>query len=157
VLLAEMRGRIALARARTPRPADVEQRHAFGLRLLQAVPERAPRAHVLRLLLGPHDLAHVRIAAHELGGLLDPERIWPLDPGHGDAPPRIAVLVADDVVVDLPLTEHEPRHLLALDARIVEHRPELAGREILESRGSLLQPQKALRGHYDERAGRRVE
>ena len=61
VLLAQVRGRVALARARAPRPADVAQRDARGQRLLEAVPDRPPGAHVLRLLLRPDDLLQVRV------------------------------------------------------------------------------------------------
>src|SRR5262249_27797298 len=126
VLLAQVRGRVALARARPPRPADVEEGHPFGLRLLEPVPEGAPGAHVLRLLLGPHELAEVRIGPDPRSRLLDRERVELLDARHRNGRRALAVLVADDVVVDLALAEHEPRHLLAVGRCIVEHWPELA-------------------------------
>src|SRR5579872_1845913 len=114
-----MRRRIALARARAPRPPDVGQRHAFGLRLFEAVPDRAPRAHVLRLLLRPHDLAQVRVPAHERRGALDRERVELLEARDCDVTGRGMLLVPDDVVVDLPLAEDETRDLLAVAARII--------------------------------------
>ena len=61
--------------------------------------------------------------------------------------------MADDVVVDLPLAEHEPLDALSVSpdkARVVECGPELAARQILERRARLLQPQKPLRGHDHE-------
>ena len=71
------------------------------------------------------------------------------------------LLVADDVVVDLPLAEHEPfdaRPIPSRDiARIVEHGRKLAARQILERRARLLQPQQAFRSHDDERPRRRVQ
>src|SRR2546426_145477 len=61
VLFAQVCGRIALARARTPGAADVAERDALRQVLLQAVTERAPRPHVLGLLLRPDDLDQPRV------------------------------------------------------------------------------------------------
>jgi hypothetical protein len=109
-----VRGRISLARARTPWAADVEERHAFGLRLLEPVADRPPGTHVLRLLLRPDDLAEVRVPAQERRRLLDRERIELLDPGDGDEVGARAVLVTGDVVVDLSRTKNEPGDLLVI-------------------------------------------
>src|SRR5207302_9027579 len=67
VLLAQVGGGIALARARAPRPAGVVERHRLGQGLLEPVADRAPGAHVLRLLLRPDDLLERRIRPQELG------------------------------------------------------------------------------------------
>src|ERR1700720_467746 len=103
VLLAQMRGRIALARARAPRAADVEERHGLGLRFLEPMPKWPPRAHVLRLLLRPYDLAQIRIVAKKRSRVFDRERVQLLDSRHCHARRAFAVLVSDDVVVDLAL------------------------------------------------------
>ena len=69
VLLVVMEGRVALARARAPGAADVLD--TLGLRrrlrggLLEPMPDRPPRAHVLWLFLRPDDLANLRIAGDE--------------------------------------------------------------------------------------------
>src|ERR671930_6107 len=60
ILLAQVRGRVALARARPPRPADVPKHDTHRQRLLEPVPDRAPGAHVLRLFLCPDELLEVR-------------------------------------------------------------------------------------------------
>src|SRR5438445_4674461 len=145
VLLAQMRRRIALARARAPGAPDVPENDALGLRLLEAVADRPPRTHVLRLLLRPHDLAEVRVAAEEPGRLLDRERVELLEPRDRDRLGARPLLVADDVVVDLALAEDEPRHPVAIRTGVVEHRLEAARRELVERRARLLQAQQALR------------
>ena len=152
-----MRGRIALARARTPRAADEAQRHAVGLRLLEPVPDRTPRAHVLRLLLHPHDLGEIRIASRQLGRGLDGERVELLEPGDRDVLGARVALAADEVVVDLPRAEHEPPHRLVIGGGIVEERREAPVGEVGEGRGGRLEPQEALRGHHDQRPRGRVE
>ena len=63
----------------------------------------------------------------------------------------------DDVVVDLPGAENEPAHALVVGLRVVDDGQEGAVGELLERRGSLLEPEQALRGHHDERPGARVE
>src|SRR6266571_306373 len=87
VLLDQVRGRISLRGRRAPRPADVPQRDA-GLtqRLFEPVPNRAPCAHVLRLLLGPHDFSQGGIGSEEPCVLLDRERIEQLEPSDCDLP-----------------------------------------------------------------------
>src|SRR5256714_11689486 len=84
VLLAQVGGRVALARARPPGTADVAELHALGERLLEPVSARTPGPHVLRLLLCPDDLFQVRVRRDQLRGLADRERIQLLDPGDGD-------------------------------------------------------------------------
>src|SRR5438067_1863203 len=68
VLLAQVRRRVALARAGAPRTADVAERRPLWKRLLEPVADRAPGAHVLRLLLRPDDLLERRVGAQELPG-----------------------------------------------------------------------------------------
>src|SRR5690348_9031258 len=65
--------------------------------------------------------------------------------------------MADDVVVDLALAQDEPLDPLAIGARVVDYRLELAASEILERRARLLEPQEAFRSHDDERPRGRVE
>src|SRR6202041_2209819 len=60
VLLDRVRGRVSLGRTRAPRPPDVADGDAGG-GLLEPVPDTAPRAHVLRFLLRPDDLAEARV------------------------------------------------------------------------------------------------
>ena len=118
VLLAQMRGRIALARARAPGAADVVQRHAVGLRLLEPVPDRPPRAHVLRLLLHPDDLAQVRIARRRAPSPSRPgtgRAARSARPRPGPATPS-QQLVADDVVVHLPLADDQALGALVVGA-----------------------------------------
>src|SRR5919106_5959872 len=100
-----MQGRIALALARTPRAADVLHSRDVGCarrRLFEAVPDRAPRAHVLRLLLRPDDLADLGIRSDELGDLLERERIELLETTDRDIGRDGPMLVRHDVVVHLP-------------------------------------------------------
>src|SRR6186713_2814018 len=121
VLLDEVRGRVALAWAGAPRTAAVAQLDLGRQALLQPVPDRAPGAHVLRLLLRPHDFAEIRVAGEHGLCALGRERIELLEPGDGDAARICALLVTGDVVIDLPLAEHEPLDALATRARVVEH------------------------------------
>src|SRR5215208_2740180 len=106
VLLEPVGGRVALRRRRSPGPADVAKRYAVR-GALEPMADRAPRPHVLRLLLHPQDLAHVRVLAHEFRSRVDRERIQLLEPPDGDVPRARACLVPDDVVVDLPRAEDE--------------------------------------------------
>ena len=69
-----MGGRVALARARTPRPSQVADRSGAG-DVLEPVPDRPPRTHVLRLLLGPDDLGEQRIRGDERRRGLDRKRV----------------------------------------------------------------------------------
>src|SRR5436190_20362334 len=92
VLLAQVRGGVALARAGAPRPADEAERHALrrpfvsdravgdASERLEPVPDRAPRAHVLRLLLRPDELLEIRERLDQLGRGGDRERIELLQP-----------------------------------------------------------------------------
>src|SRR4051794_1897809 len=102
-----MRRRIALGGAGAPRTPDVADGNAVG-RLLQAMPDRAPGAHVLRLLLRPDDLVQVRVRGDQPMRCDRRERIELLDTRDGDARVVAGELLADDVVVDLPGAEHEP-------------------------------------------------
>ena len=105
-----MRGGIALARAGAPRAADVAERHAVRDRLLEPVPDRAPGAHVLRLLLRPDEFLEMWERPHELGRRVDREWVELLQPADRDPVGRPAQLVGGEVVVDLPGAEHEPPH-----------------------------------------------
>src|SRR3954451_6045799 len=75
VLLAQVRGRIALTRARAPRPAGEAEADPFRQGLFEAVPDRAPGARVLRLLLSPDQLFEVRERADERGRSRDRKRV----------------------------------------------------------------------------------
>src|SRR3954468_6675591 len=130
VLLAQVCRRVALARARPPGAADVAEPDAWRQVLLEAVPNRAPRPHVLRLLLGPDDLRKARIRRDEGGLLLDRERIQLLDPCDRDVFGGLAQLVPGEVVVDLAGAEDEPPHLLLVDGRVVEDRLKAAFGEV---------------------------
>src|SRR4051812_38071194 len=99
-----MRRGIALGGARTPGAADVAHGDA-ARRLLEAVADRAPRAHVLRLLLCPDDLLEVRVRVDQPVRRDDRERIELLDPRDRDAVVGARIFPADDVVVDLPGAE----------------------------------------------------
>ena len=65
-------------------------------------------AHVLRLLLGPHELLERGIAADELGELVDGERVQLLEPRDGDLRRPVA---GEEVVVELSRADDEPAHL----------------------------------------------
>src|SRR5690606_36190833 len=56
-LLQRLRGRISLRRRGALRTASVAQRDSLGKQLAQARFHVAPRPHVARLFLCPHDLA----------------------------------------------------------------------------------------------------
>ena len=62
-----------------------------------------------------------------------------------------------DVVIDLPRAEDEPRHVLLIRFRVVDHLSERAVRKIGERRGRLLQTQQPFRRHHHQRAARCVE
>ena len=66
------------------------------------MPDRPPRAHVLRLLLRPDDLLKRRIRLQQLPRRLDREWVELLESRDGDVVRLGPCLVADDVVVDLP-------------------------------------------------------
>src|SRR5688500_7935623 len=85
VLLDQVRGRVPLARARAPRTPDVAKLDLGWQPLLEPVPDGAPGPHVLRLLLRPHDLGHVRIAGEELVVRRERERVELLEPGDRNA------------------------------------------------------------------------
>src|SRR5205823_8827587 len=132
--------RVALARARAPRAAGVGEQDAEVLqRRLEAVANRPPGAHVLRLLLGPDDLTEVRVSGDELGIGLDRKRIELLEPGDGDVSCPGAFFVSGNVVIDLSRAHDEARYAFALRARIVDHGLEGAFGEIGEGRRGLLQ------------------
>src|SRR5436853_6579762 len=84
VLLAQVRRRVALARARAPRAAGVAERRRLRQRLLEPVADRPPGAHVLRLLLRPDDLLERRVRPQQLAGRFDRERVELLEPRDGD-------------------------------------------------------------------------
>src|SRR5262249_20689637 len=87
VLLVVVQRRVPLARARTPGGADVPAPLSLssrGGRLVEPMTNRSPGAHVLRLLLRPHDLARVRVRRDHVRHELERERIELLDPGDCD-------------------------------------------------------------------------
>ena len=143
-----------LARQGAP---DVAHRDAAG-RLLEPVADRAPGAHVLRLLLRPDDLVERRVRRDELARRLDRERVELLEPGDRDLvgvlrPPRGRRCRSRSC--RCRARAGGSRALSGTSG--VEHRPEGAGREILEGRRGLLEPQQALRRHHDERPRDRIE
>src|SRR5439155_10647375 len=105
VLLDAVRGRVALGGTGPPRASDVAKLDACR-GLLEPVANRAPRAHVLRLLLRPDDLLEARMGRDQRRGCLGRERVELLETGDRDGVrPR---LVAGQVVIDLPGAEDEP-------------------------------------------------
>src|SRR5262249_46803125 len=140
ILLVVMQGRVALARARPPGTAHVlHARARIGTRgrFLESVANRAPRPHVLWLLLGPDDLAHPRVRRDEGRHELQRERIELLEPRDRDRGRRRTELVADDVVVDLAAAEDEATHGGVIGPGIVENGFERTEGEIVERRGRL--------------------
>jgi hypothetical protein len=99
------------------------------------VPDRAPRSHVLRLLLRPHDLAESRVAAKRLGDGLCRERIELLDPRDRDGVRALAQLVADDVVVDLAGAKDQPLDRVRIGSGVIDDRLESPSDELLQARG----------------------
>src|SRR4029077_5225235 len=121
--LDEMRGRVALARARTPGTADVaEVRDATRLLagVLETVANRAVCPHVERLLLRPDELGELRIGAEQGDDLPHRERIQLLDPSDRDRRRPDPSLVTGQVVVDLSRAENEPPHLAPVGGRVVD-------------------------------------
>src|SRR5688500_15309467 len=160
VLLDEVRGRVPLARARAPRTPDIAKLDFGWQPLLQPVPDGAPGPHVLRLLLRPDALGHVRIAGEELVIRRERERVELLEPGDSDALGGATPLVTDDVVVDLPGAEDEaarPPPSLFVERGVVQDRTEAPLHEVLEIRRGLRQSQQALRREEDEWARLRVK
>ena len=123
VLLALVRRRVALARARLPRAADVAEPSAGARadRLLEAVADRPPGPHVLRLLLRPDDLAKPRVATRRAPRARRRGTGRAARCGRPRRRRRRARLVADDVVVELARAEHEPLDRVVVGRRVVEH------------------------------------
>src|SRR5688572_27595997 len=78
-LLDRVGGRVALARRRALRPADVTELERRGQDVQQARGHVGARTHVPRLLLRPHDLAQVRVPRHLVEDLLLWERVQQFD------------------------------------------------------------------------------
>ncbi len=108
-------------------------------------------AHVARLLLGPHDLAQIRVGPDELGDLPLREGIEQFDATDRDARVVLARGVPDQVVVDLAGAQDEALDLLHRYPRLPEDGEELGLRQVLEAVGRLRQPQQRLRGHDHQR------
>src|SRR3954465_14226815 len=109
-----MRDGVALAGRRAQLAADVGVGDALRDDLVEPVLHERAGAHVLRLFLDPEDLLQVRVAAEQLLELLLRERVEQLDARYRDVARRRALLVADEVVVDLSAAENETRNLFAL-------------------------------------------
>src|SRR6516225_8838284 len=130
--------------------AGIEHRAAHVL--LQAVTDLVPGALVLRFLLAPDYLAQVGIAVEDRLVLLARERIELLDAHQRDIAQSLLAARAQQIEVDLAAAEDNAASLcrrqlidLADDAR------KRAAAQILERRYRQLEPQQALRHHYDER------
>ena len=65
--------------------------------------------------------------------------------------------MAGDVVVDLPGAEDETAYGVVVGGRIVQHLPERALGKVSQRRGRLLQTEKALRRHHDQRPCPRLQ
>src|SRR5439155_15855493 len=131
VLLDEVRGRIALGGARPPRPSSIGERNAErAQRILEPVPNRPPRAHVLRLLLRPDDLSQRRIGADETRVRVNREGIKLLESRDRDVRGVRALLVADEVVVELARADDEPSGFATRDRRVVDYRLKGAVRQV---------------------------
>src|SRR5213595_2626995 len=151
-LLGLVRRGIAFRRARPLRSPDVAYGHLGPDELAELRQHELLGTHVARLLLYPHDLAQVGILADQRRQLLARERIEQLHPGDrhvlGLRPRRGEC----EVVVHLAATQDEPAHGVAgRRGGVVEHRLEPSGRQILEPRARLRQPQQALRREQHER------
>src|SRR5262249_57967617 len=81
VLLTQVRSRVALARTRPPRAAGVRERRPG---CFEAMADRPPRPHVLRLLLRPDEFPQVRVRRDDGSVLVHGERIELLEPRHPD-------------------------------------------------------------------------
>ena len=154
VLLALVRDGIALARRGAQLAADVVVRHTLRDGLVQAVLHEGARAHVLRLLLDPDHLAQVRIAREQLEHLGGRERVEQLDAPDCDVAGGRALLVADDVVVDLAAAEDEAADGVGGLGGIAvgEDRLEAALGEGPGGRSRVGVAEEALRRHDDQRA-----
>ena len=95
--------------------------------------DRAPRTHVLRLLLRPHDLLEPRHRGDQTSERLDRERIELLEPRDGDARRLWTLLMPNDVIVDLAATENKPADT-GRGARVGKDRMERPMRQLLECR-----------------------
>ena len=102
-------------------------------RLLEPVADRPPRAHVLRLLLGPHDLAEPRIPSQKRLHRLDGERVELLEPRDRN-PARRPRAARGRRCRSRASPSRGPaaRPSSWLDPRIVEHGMERPAGELLE-------------------------
>src|SRR5438445_785966 len=107
-----------------------------------------PRLSSLRRA-GPVGLA---LTAYDLWRRLPPKQPQQLLKAMRKHGRRVLVfLVPDDVVVDLPRAEDEPRDLVAVRGRVVEYRQKGPLCEVNERRRRLLEPKQAFRSHHDQR------
>lgn len=111
-----MRGRVPLARACAPRPADVAQGDAYRNGVLEAVTDRAVRAHVQRLVLGPDELLDRRVRPNQLRERLLREGVQLFQASDRHMLEAGALLVGRDVVVQLPGAQDEAAYVLVLNA-----------------------------------------
>src|SRR5205814_907985 len=74
ILLPQVGGRVALARARTPTAPDVTDRHRTR-GILEPVTKRAPGTHVLGLFLRPDELRQARVRRKQLAHGVHRERV----------------------------------------------------------------------------------
>src|SRR5205085_4963965 len=96
------RGRAAPAHIARALCLDVEARQ----NLLDAAVDDSPGAHVLRLLLAPHEL-RVAIACHRLAEHAEGERIKLLDPDQSDVGDLALAPRLQEIVIDLAAREHD--------------------------------------------------
>ena len=108
--------------------------------------DEVPRAHVLRLLLEPHQLAGVRVALEHLEQPLLRERVELLDADDRGRRLRAGRARPSRPSTTLPLqnTSRRDRGRIG-DERIVEHLLERAGRQLVDRRAALLHAQRRLR------------
>src|SRR5947208_9493243 len=143
---------IALRGARALRSPDVAYGHVGADELTQLRQHELLRPHVAWLLLHPHDLAQLGVPADQRRQLLARERIEQLHPGDRHVPGLGPRRSEREVVVHLAAAQYEPAHGVAgRRCCVVERRLEASGRQVLEPRARLRQPQQALRGEQHER------
>src|SRR4051812_45134074 len=91
-------------------PADVTQWRATGNQLGEERPHEFPRAHVLRLLLQPDDLAQRRVLRQYLAERDLREWIELLDADDRDRGSSGPQLAGDQIDGDLAAAQHQPRN-----------------------------------------------
>jgi hypothetical protein len=157
LLLEHVRRRVALARARPPRPSYEAQGNTFGEGVLEAVANRAVRTHVQRLLLRPDELVDLRVRRNQLREGSLRERVQLLEPGDRHVAAAGAPVVACDVVVELPRAHDEAARVLGLNGCVMQHGGERAAGELAEVRRGISVAQEPLGRHHDQRSRVHVE